>query len=103
MISEISQHDRLMLCVRHTVRASSLCVWCDVIRTYQKVRLSFYGRSAFRQVAGPTALRATHPPITSQADDMGIGQLFGFVNHYAQERHDELISMMCWTSSRSHW
>ena len=82
MISEKSQHDRLMLCVWHTVKASSLCVWCDVIRTYQKVRLSFYGRSAFRQVAGPTALRATHSPTSSQADDMSIGQLFDLVNHY---------------------
>ena len=61
----------------------------------KKVRLSFYGRSAFRQVAGPTALRATHSPTTSQADDMSIGQLFGCANHHEQERHAELNSMMC--------
>ena len=70
-------------------RADEL-VWAGL-----KVRLSFYGRSAFRQMAGPTALRATHSPTTSQADDMSTGQLFGCANHHEQERHDELISMMC--------
>jgi hypothetical protein len=41
-----------------------------------------------------SALSATHSPATSQADDMRFGQLFGCVNHYAQERHDELNSTM---------
>ena len=74
-----------------------------MMRACKKVRLSFYGRSAFRQVAGPTALRAAHPPTTSQADDMGIGQLFGFVNHYAQERHDELISIVMAILFKNRW
>ena len=42
-----------------------------------------------------TALSTTHPRAASQADDMSIGQLFDLVNHYWQERHDELISMVC--------
>ena len=73
------------------------------MRVRKKVRLSLYGRSAFRQVAGPTALRATHPPITSQADDIRFGQLFGLVNHYAQERHDELISIVMAILFKSRW
>ena len=60
-----------------------------------RVRLSFYGRSAFRQVAGPTALRATHSPTTSQAEDMSIGQFIGCEDHHEQERHDELILTVC--------
>ena len=40
------------------------------------------GRRLGRWGAG--ALRATHSPTTSQTDDMSIGQLFGFVNHYSR-------------------
>ena len=57
--------------------------------------VSLYGRLAFGRWREPTALRATHSPTTSQADDMSTGQLFGCANHHEQERHDELISMMC--------
>ena len=48
-----------------------------------------------------TALSTTHPRAASQADDKRFGQLFGCANHYEQERYDELVSMMCSTSSRS--
>ena len=66
---------------------------CPYLR--KKVRLSFYGWTAFRQVAGPTALRATHSPTTSQAEDMSIGQFIGCEDHHEQERHDELILTVC--------
>ena len=57
--------------------------------------------AAIGPVTRATALSATHPRAASQADDKRSGQLFGCANHYEQERYDELISMMCSTSSRS--
>ena len=78
-------------------------VWPEAVVREKKVRLSFYGRSAFRQVAGPTALRATHSPTTSQADDMSIDQLFDCEDHHVQERHDELISIMLAILLKNRW
>ncbi|MDC0526009.1 hypothetical protein OAO87_03325 [bacterium] len=51
--------------------------------------------AAIGPVTRATALSATHPRAASQADDKRSGQLFGCANHYEQEWHDELISMMC--------
>ena len=53
------------------------------------------GRPFGRSGGTPTALRATHSPTTSQADDMSIGQFIVCEDHHEQERHDELILMMC--------
>ena len=50
-----------------------------------------------------TALSTTHPRAASQADDMSIGQLFDLANHYAQERHDELNSIMLTILFKNRW
>ena len=34
---------------------------------------------------------------------MRFGQLFGCMNHYAQERHDELISIVMAILFKSRW
>jgi len=61
------------------------------------------GRTKLERHGTKPVFLNTPSPNPSQVDDMRFGQLFGFVNHYAQERHDELISIVMAILFKSRW